>query len=327
MELAFERILAAPEVTRGTAVDPPTYALNMRGKITPRISYYRPDDARGTLAQYGVTRATRTWCEWEMSGPLNVQNLPLWLAGALNGAVTPTTPPTATTARTWQFNPTLTSDNIITTTLYWGDPNVQMWQAKYCAVQSLEIVADAGGTDGLTAKISGIGHFPTAVTPVSTPSIADHPLIGADRAALWIDTSSAIGTTPITGRLISSTWSFDTGIVPKWLAGGGNLNYNLLGRGQRHASLKFKMEVPDTAQYALFAPDVNLKTRLAYDGDLIEAALRWQVTHDIYGPIDSIDWGEYEGTNRVLEATILSQYDVTATFDTRIQIRNTRTAI
>lgn len=334
-EIAFEYLLAALETTRGTAVNPPTRYLPFQGSITPRQSKYRPAESRGHLAEYTRSATTRRWSEFEGEGPLDVYLLPFLLNMILRGGVTtPTTPAGATLARLWEFEPTMTSDNLRAGTFYAGDPNVQAFQAKYSMVEEFGFAADATGEDGATMSFSGRGHFPAKTPPSSVPAQLNAPLIVPADMQLWIDSGvSAIGTTEITGaRFLSGEFSHTTGVSFKWGATGptGGKNFIRTGRGKRHAELTLAFELPDMAQYDLFADnDGNTvhKLRWRLNGPEIEAGFRHFVEVDMYAPFDSADWGEHEGTNRTIELTALSEYDLTEGWDFAIRVQNDRTAL
>jgi hypothetical protein len=48
---------------------------------------------------------------------------------------------------------------------------------------------------------------------------------------------------------------------------------------------------------------------------------------DTYGPFNDFAWGEYEGTNRTLEMTIISEVNATIGSGYRIAVQNVNTAL
>jgi hypothetical protein len=331
--IAFEYLLWALETTRGTAVDPPTHYINAVGSITPQRDRYRPEESSGVLAEYMRSKGIREWSEYEFEGGLDVFTLPLILSSALKGSVTPTTPSGATNARLWTFNPTMTADDLKSATGYWGDPGGIVLKSAYNMPDSITISADASGTDGATMSVSGQGAFPVKDAPNSLPSRLTAPLITPINMELWLDTGSdAIGTTAITGRFISGEFSFDTGITRKWLAKGTttDLSFSRIGRGKRHGELTLVFEFLDADQYDLYADangDTVVKARWRLNGPLIEDDLYHYVEVDAYGPLDSLGWGDHEGSNRTLELTIMTEYDTTAANDFSIKVQNNRTSL
>jgi hypothetical protein len=239
------------------------------------------------------------------------------------------TPGGGTLSRLWTFEPTMDEDDLKSMTLYWGDPNIQEFQSAFGMIDELTITADATGTDGATLSISGQAQFPSKTAPGSVPSMLAGPLLMPANMQLWIDTvagANPIGTTAITGRVLSAEVTIPSGIARKWLAAGptGTLNFQGIGRGKRHAEMTVTFELPDMTEYDLWAAENDLKVRLRINGPLIEAGFYHYVEVDIYGPFDGMDWGENEGANRTIQLTILSEYNEDDELDWSVKIQSDR---
>jgi hypothetical protein len=249
-----------------------------------------------------------------------------YLSGGAGTALT--TPAGATNSRLWTFAPDMTSDTLESLTLYWGDPNVQAFQAAYGLLDELKISADAGSADGVTMSITGHAQFPAKTPPSEVPDMVLGTLFPPQGMQLWIDTST-IGSTAIAGRLISAEVTIPSGATYKYQAAGptGTLTYAAHGRGVRHAEMKLVFEVPDMTQYDQWVAGTTLKARLRFNGALIEAGFYEYVEVDIYGPFESHAWGEYEGSNRTIELTILSEYNATATHDYCVRVQSDNEAL
>lgn len=327
-ELAFEYLLAVLEATKGTPVNPPTYYLNMAGTIKPAQNVARPDESRGTLAAYHRSQVVKQWSEWNAQGPLDIYTVNLLAQMGVKGGVTPTTPG-GTAPRLWTYTPTMTADDLKAATLYWGDPNVQAWQTAYNMVDSIKIMADAAAGGLVTLQASGRGRFPAKTAPASLPTMTIAPLLSATEMELWIDPTSAIGTTAITGRVLAAEVTINSGVTYKWLAAGttGGQTFQSHGRKKRWAELKLRLELPDMTQYDQWAAHTSLKTRLKINGAVIETSYRHYVQFDIYGPFTALDWGELEGSNRVVELTILSEYASSPATDFSLVLQNDKAAI
>ena len=451
-EIPFEYLMVALEGTRGTPETDATHYLNVQGMITPRQAMYRPEESRGTLAEFYRSVAVRRWADFEGEGgldpytatvlyntliaggidgtgataadividpgvantainyeadtagstgnqisiqyvdpdanssPLDVdvvgQQIVVYLATDGAGVITSTgatvlaavnghpvagamvtathhggsdgsgvvtampltyltggigadvvhPDPAATSTYLWTFEPTMTADDLEAMTMFWGDPNVEIFRAGFCMPDSVTISADATGTDGVTISIDGQGAFPSLTAPGGIlPTMLDAPLMMPAAMQLWIDSgATAIGTTAITGRVLSAVQTLPTGISRKWSAQGpgGNLSFQNIGRGKRHAELTVTFELPDDTQYAQFVAQTVLKVRLRLNGPLIETAggSDWYFYDelDIYGPFDALEWGEHEGTNRTIELTIQSEYDATAGHDFAKRVQSDR---
>ncbi len=318
----------------------------------------------------------------------------------------PTTPSGATNARLWTFTPTITSNDLKTATLYWGDRNAQMFRGAFATVDELTITADASGTDGSSISVSGHTQFPgyatfsvtditkanpgvvttsaahgltagqkvrlidvggmtevndliftvaspsgstfslagintTAYTTYTSggtvevvapvfPSILSAPLISGSAMQMWLDTGAdAIGTTEITGRLISAEHVIPVNYGYKYLAVGptGSKTYTRVGRGKRVATTRVTLELTDLEQYKLFVDGTVVKLRIRHNGDLIETGFYHYVEVDTYGPMTFTDWGELEGTNRTLTLEVQSQYDATLGADWSVAVQNDRATL
>lgn len=260
------------------------------------------------------------------------QQAPLTVAETLAGAGNAWQTGVATYL--WNFEPTMDADDLEAMTLYWGDPNVQAFRAAFCMPDDLTISADASGTDGVTLSLSGQGNFPSKTAPSSVPSALSGPLMLPAAMQLWIDTGT-IGTTPIAGRVVSAEVKIPGGIARKWLAVGpaGGLDFGAIGRGKRHAELKLVLELPDLTQYDQWVAQTSLKARLRLNGPAIVSVGVGPTVHyyyaevDIYGPFDGLEWGEFEGSNRTVELTILSEYDESAGYDWAMRVQNDRATL
>lgn len=248
------------------------------------------------------------------------------LAGGTGADVT--TPGGATLSRLWTFAPTMTADDLDAMTLWFGDPNIQVFRAGFAMPDEMVITADASGDDGVTLSLNGMSLFPEKVADPVVPDMLDAPLLMPGKMQVWID-AATIGTTPLAGRVVGATITIPSGITRKWLAAGptSDLSFSAIGRDLRQATLALKLELPDMTEYDEFVAGTVLKIRVRVNGGLIEAGFYFYLDFDIYGPLDSIDWGENAGSNRTLEATILSEYDETAGYDWCVRLQTDREAL
>ena len=245
------------------------------------------------------------------------------LAGGEGADVT--TPGGATNSRLWTFVPNMTADDLEALTLWWGDPNVQAFRAGGCMFDELTITADASGDDGVMISISGQGLFPSKVADPVVPSMLSAPLLMPTAMQLWIDTAT-IGSTAVTGRVVSAEVKIPGEIARKWLAAGptSDLSFSAVGRGKRQIEVKLVLELSDLTQYDQWAAATSLKTRIRFNGSLIEAGFYHYVDVDVYGPFDGFEWGENQETNRTVELTILSEYDADAGYDWCVRVQTDR---
>jgi hypothetical protein len=330
-ELFFERIHLALEGTRGTEVTTPTHTFPIMGLITPEINYFSPAQARGEIAAIYSEKPSRKGCAWSAQGQVDVNYLPVWLQMFVEPNTSPSTPGGATNSRLWEFIRDMDADDLKTATMIW-DLQAQSIYSDFCVGTSLTLSNDATNTDGLTMQVSGFGHFPADIAaPTPIASIAGTDLLVGQAMQLFMDTSSAIGTTAITGRLLSAQHVITTGAVPKYVAAGptSTLEFASVGRDKNAARCvtTLTLEVPDMTQYDIFTAGTVTKTRVRHNGALIESTFYNYVEVDTYGILKNPQWGEAYGTNRTVTFTIESLKDATLGADFRVAVENARTAL
>ena len=328
-EVAFEKFALALEATRGTAVTPPTVIVPLEGAITPTGEYYRPAESRGVLAAVTRSARVREAAEWSAEGGLDVRFMPIVGNMGLQVVTSPTTPGGGTNSRLWTFVRSMTTNALKTATLYGGDPNVQVWQAAFALLQEIVIAADGTGTDGTTLSLSGVAAFPVQVSAPTYPAFAVAGVLSPMDFQVWLDTSSAIGTTALAGRVLSVTHTIPTGLTPKYIPAGpgGSRTISRAGVARTNPVTRVVMELVDDAQMTLFEDETAVKLRVRHNGPLIEGSLYEYVEVDGYGYLDFASWGDFEGTNRTVEFELVHQYDATLGSDIRVAVQNTLTAL
>jgi hypothetical protein len=337
-ELPLEVFGLALEATRGTAITPPTHLMPVAGTITPVRTKYRPEEQRGTLEEFYRSKTVHTSNAWDIPDSLLDPNYATVLFNMVCKAVTsPSTPTNGVLTRLWTFVPTITSDDLKSGTLYAGDPNVQIWQAAYCMADELTVTADATSDDAATFALNGIGFFPTRVSAPTFPAAIPGDLLMPGAMQMWIDTSSAFGTTEVTGRFIKTEWTIPTGVTYKHYANGptAGLNFTKAGRTKRHAEATIEVElntdsIAATKEYLTYEADTVVKMRIRLNGGLIESVTPDYysfVELNIYGALDALEWSSVEDSNRTMRFTIQSEYSATEGASFSLRVQNTRTML
>jgi hypothetical protein len=168
------------------------------------------------------------------------------------------------------------------------------------------------------------------LTGVTFPSQVTGPLMPAIWTQIWIDTSSAIGTTEVTGRLLSAEITIPSGIVPKYVAvgPGGSKTYSKIGLGKKTVNASIVFEVEDLTQYNHFRDDDDVKVRIRINGPLIETGFYNYVEVDLYGRFKFDDWGDLEGTNRTVSLSLeRTLKDATLGASHRVAVQNDNTSL
>lgn len=333
-EIAFEYLAVGLEATRGTAINPPTHRLPLAGTISPREERFYPEISTGMLAANTQSVTIKRWAEWEGSGGLDSFYGPVYMNMCLAPVTSPTTPGGATNSRLWAFVRPMTTDTLKSATGYWGDANIQIFRSVHMLPETFTIAADASSTDGATIELNGRGKFPTKNAPSSVPALlTSPPILVPGKMQIWIDTSSAIGTTEITdARLVGMTYTCPTGVTYKSNAQGptSDLSFSGTGRTKTAPEMKIRLELPDMTQFDSYtgsSGDTIHKVRVRVNGANIESTFYHYVECDIYGPLTNPTWGELEGSNRTIEFTIPGHYDATLGSDARVAFQSTRTSL
>lgn len=325
-ETAFEYLTLAIESAHGTKIAVPTHYANLMGTLDPTAEYYEPVESRGSRAAAYRTLKVRAGSGLSADGGLDVLTLPLFLNGAIQGGVTsPASTPETGVAYLWEFIPNLTADNLESFTLFWGDPNVQIFQAGYAMVDTFTISGDASGTDGSTFSIGMTANEPVQLAAPSLPSQVVGDLITGLKMQLWLDTSSVIGTTEITGKVISAQHVYTTNIGYKYIAAGptAGLDYTKHGLGRPRMVTTVTFELDDMDEVDLEGEVV--KCRVRHNGPFVDGSVaNYQFAEvDTYGRLRwSGPWGELEGTNRTVTFEIQSEVDTTLGSDCRVGVQS-----
>lgn len=329
-EIFVERFHAALESTRGTAVTTPTHSFNMVALLTPAVDHFEPKDSRGEMRQVYRQKVSRKGMAWTLQGAGDVNYLPFLLQMAVIPNTSPSTPGGGTNSRLWEFVPDMDTDNIKAATIIWG-LEAQNLVSDFCMIDTLTLENGADGTDGLMCNVAGAGGFPADIAaPTPAANIAGDIMVG-QTMALWMDTSSSIGTTAVTGRLLKAKHEIKTGVTYKYVAAGptASLDFSSIGRdpAQVRCITTLTLEVPDVTQYDLFVDGTSVKCRVRHNGSLIEGSLYNYVEVDTYGVLKNLKWGTNVNSNRTLEVTIESVKDSTLGADFRVAVQNARTSL
>lgn len=330
-EVVYEKLALALETARGTAIAAPTHLVNGNTPLVPKKELHRAADRYGTLAEYYRSQTVRQSSEWGADADADTGLGPVLSNMVLAPVTTPTTPAGATLARLWTFVRNITSDNIKSATVWWGDPNTQVFQAAGALADEFTLSADASGTDPAKMGIKGAGLYPTEVSAPTYPAISPGALLMPSDMQLWIDEGSGatIGTTEITGRVISAELTVPTGVTYKYLAQGpgSNKSYSRIGRKPTHPTTKVRFELADTTQFDEFDQDTVVKVRVRLNGPEIETGFYHYAEWDAVGKWDALAWGELEGTNRTIELTLEHEYDATMGSDLIQRWQNAKTSL
>lgn len=333
--VAFRRIQVGLESTRGTLVAADTI-LNGTMTMTPEVLWHRPVDERNSLAEFRRSVAVAHNASMRFQGDASYEQILQFLSMALRGAITPTTPSTATNARDWTFTPSLTAVNTQDAfTFEYGD-NTQEFESGFVVATSMELGLSLGGPVSLTADL--IGRFPQKATFTGSLSEATtYNEVVSDGARLFIDTTWAnAGTTEFNTTLAGGTIRLNSGIVPVRYADGldtnGEATFSTVIENKRSHTMDLDIIVGTNgiAQvYDAYVAGTDRSIRIVIDAaaDSIESSFNHELEIDMFGRFTSEPelFGERDGED-MFRVTFTSHDDGSGN-ELTVRVRNDETAI
>ena len=278
---AFRRIQIGKESTRGTPIAA-TKILLGKLEYTPTLDFYNPiDEERNSLAAHHRLSIVGQRADLKFDAAANYEQLIYFLAMALKGGITASTPGGGVNSRDWTFNPSLTAVNAQNAyTFEYGDDQ-QEYESAFVMAKSLEFVYAMNAPVMLRADM--FGYFPAKSTftgALTVPTIND---IISMKTKIYIDTTWAgLGTTQKTGALVSGNVKFNTGLqMTKY--GDGALDFSSFAEDKNFAEIELVMvhNAIGEALYDDYAAQTLKFVRLITTGAIIEAALTYTLTVDL----------------------------------------------
>jgi len=217
---------------------------------TPSVMH-QPNIAKG-LAVSGVGDAfpTRHITEWVARGPVNYDQLQLWLLAALDGTVTAS----GGDPYTWTFTKNATSlytPKYLTLEVRHSDGSTpDDFEVADCVVTSIRLTK--GADERIDMEITGIGRKvqdSTLTGSLSQPTREHMPFA---KSTVDIDSTWAgLGTTNLAAQVLDWSWELVTGLFPVYTADGrSDLDYAAIGYDPGRVALNFNATLRGTAQFA-----------------------------------------------------------------------------
>lgn len=237
--------------------------------------------------------------------------------------------PAGVLAKLWPFPRAMASDNLQSSTIYFGDPNQKVYQGAYGMLDTLGVKNTPSGTVGATVSVKGHTRFPAQLgSPPALPAGLYGPIIVPSLVQVFLDTTSYIGTTQLAGRVLDVEHTFPSGVTYKYPGQGptSTITYDHTGRNSTAATTKLTLEMVDQAQYTIWEAGTKVSLRVMHYGPIIEtisgAIFRHYLQVDMYGKLDAPKWGANENSNRTVDFTIESEEDTLSGLDWAAYIQN-----
>lgn len=242
--------------------------------------------------------------------------------------------PAGVLAKLWSFPRAMTTDNLQSSTIYFGDPNQKVYQGGYGMLDELGVKNNPSGTEAATVSVKGHTRFPSQLgSPPALPAGLYGPVIVPSLIQVFLDTTSYIGTTQLLGRVLDCEHTFPSGVTYKYPGQGptSTITYDHTGRQSTAATTKLTLEMVDQAQYTIWESGAKVALRVFHYGPIIETisgvAFRHYLQVDMYGKLDQPKWGVNENSNRTVDFTIETEEDVTSGVDWAAYVQNDQTTL
>ena len=322
---------AGIETTRGTnvAATRKVYAM-----VTPSLNRPLAPFRNTTGTFQGRRRASygRTKVAFSASDEATYQDLPWWLQFALKGGVTGSTDGGSPAGYVYTFVPTVTSDNLSSMTLEFGDAG-NPYESGQVMVNSwtLRMDADNEAEPSWMLDLELIGRdFETTTLTTSLADRTTEPILARGTKVYIDDVGGSIGGTQKTGSLISCSITGNNAITYKAFA--EDTTYvaaNKVGRGEQTFDAQFTFEFDADTEFAKYRSTVAAQRKIRLEqsgGTAIHTTVFPRMRLDMYGY-----WSSWSRGTRVnnLTATFgfMGFYDTTATGAFTAEIVNALSAL
>lgn len=310
------------EATRGTLV-PATKVLDFEpgGAMVKRSpSLIRVRNA-GSLATAHRSYVGRDVVEIECSGTWSYDWAPWWF----NMFLGPLTAGTGAGAdKVWAFTSTQivdTSDNLKSTSWEVGGKDTRPGEYKIAGVMGKSLSLSIKQDQAWTFKASMIGQVVTVAskTGALTPITGIVDVLGTT-TKLFIDTSSAFGTTQRTAAVLSADIDITVGTAPRYTLDSNRAAVRMAVVGNRSISAKIVAEYDAQTEYTATHAATAKRVRLSSTGPSLGGS-NYVCQIDLPGVWESWEVGDDDGVVTE-QLTLAGQYDTTPASDIAASVTN-----
>lgn len=323
--LTFRKWQFGVESTAGTPVAA-TYNPLVQGHPTPEVTWEDiPHDANQFESKILPVKTGEQW-QMPLTGAALFNTLPFWFLGLLKGGVTPT----GSTAKTWTFTPSQTTDDLDTYTAEYGS-NIHAWRGSFVVLRSLELtMPETGGMWTLAVDATGNSFGSNTFTSSGSVTLdtSPSPLLGAFTKVYIDDAAGSIGGTQVTGALRKGSVKIEQVVDYKILDGDG-FAYDAVGRGERMTDVTLSFEQTTASRNEVLQYLKNHVTvpamryvRLQILGNVISGGQE-RVTLDLPGTWKTFGFEEI-GQNIVYTLTGRVKYDATLGYGLKATVVNSK---
>lgn len=243
------------------------------------------------------------------------EDLPWWLQMGVKGGVSGSNDGSG--AYTYTFVPSVATDDLKSATFEYGDSG-NPYQSTQCMVNqfTLRMDADNDAEPGWMLDLELLGRDRTTTTVTGSITDRSTEVMTARGTKIYIDDAGGtIGTTQLTGALISASFTVNNNIHYKAFA--EDTTYvaaNKVGRGARTFDAQFTFEFDNDTEFAKYratAPAQRLIRLERQSAAVIHTTVYKRMRLDMYGYWSSWSEGDRQG-NMTCTFGFQGFYDITA---------------
>lgn len=259
-----------------------TRIVPMVGTPLVKIDTFEGEQDRGTFERYYPESIVQTKEHVEITGATAIgtfEDAPWWFQPFVKGGVTGAV--TATSAYTYTFLPTITSDDLKSLVMEWGT-DTAAYTIPGCVGKKLEITYNRNSPVMFGIDMLGQKMTAQAFTGSLSQRVCEAMTTGATTA--YIDTTTIGSTAP--GDVLDAKLTLENGWEQIFELG-GNLWAGHAARPRRHLAVEATLQFDTTTEFAAFMAGTARKLRIKTTGTNITGSsptTAKSMTWDVYVP-------------------------------------------
>lgn len=276
------------------------------GKVSRDISMIKVVQA-GSYASMHRSYAGAEVTTVSYSAPATYDRLVTPFLQVLNGTATAS----GTAAnKTWAFTSISdTTDDLASYSFELGGPN---WPSAYkvAGVKATSLEINIIHDSAWEYTYEGVGMAVTVGTAVTGSLSLPSTLVDilGPNTKVYVDTSGGtVGTTQLTGVVVSGNIRLRTGMTPRHTLDGQNSPYRIARSGRRSTEAKLVIEFAAATEYTAWAAGTERLVRIQATGPSLGTGT-YQATINLYGPWEALEIGD-DGNVKTLELTLAGRYN------------------
>lgn len=326
--MMLEGAQAGGESTRGTVVTPTRILYPSSGGVTVTYNQEADDYSESTRSYFGKkTHALGLYSvDLAVEERVSYEDLCWWLNFALKGGET--TPDTVlTTGKQYVFTPSDGSDTLEFMTLVAGHTD-NYYTFGGCAVNELQLRFDPSAEATWMLSASLMGNSMAASASWTALSERARTMVLARGTKLYVDDSSAIGTTQLTGTVRSGQLTIANNFERKAFLENSATYATDMGRGEQMVTGEFTFEFANDAQFAKMRSGTVRKIRIVQEGEVIGAGTaKYQLQIDLPNAYYNAPSIGFAGQNKTITFGVVGYVSATTAHPIEVKVTTAETSV